>query len=49
MLVGKRGILGELSFSLQTNARLIVLSIKLHNFVLDRTNAKIIRTLLGDS
>lgn len=43
MLVGKWRILGELSFSLQTNARLIVLSMKLRNFVLDRADAKITR------
>ena len=43
MLVGKWRILRELSFSLQTNARLIVLSMKLHNFVIDRADAKITR------
>lgn len=39
MLVYKWRILRELNFSLQTNARLIVLSVKLPNFMLDRAEA----------
>ena len=48
MLVGKWRILSQLSFSLHTNARLIVLSMKLHNFVLDRADVRITRSFTGE-